>query len=82
MSHRPKSNLISSEEKPAWKEPSSGPGSACCFCRIMNRREKAREARQRLVVAVSHEETRKICVPPMKARLGRPVLPAMFGRRV
>jgi len=80
MTHRNKSGLAPAEEKPAWIEPKFGPGSSTCFCRVVDRREKAREARQRLVLRVAHEETGKICVAPMKARLGRPVLPAMFGR--
>jgi hypothetical protein len=77
---RSKGNLVSSAPLSWDEEHKFGPGSATCFCRVMNRRDKARQARQRLVVAVSHDETRKICVPPMKARLGRPVVPAQWRR--
>ena len=44
MSRRDKSGLA--PQKPT--EPDTGPGSATCFCRRMERRMKAEEARQRL----------------------------------
>lgn len=42
MSRRSKSNLIPPE--PVWTEPKTGPRSATCFCRVMDRRQKRREA--------------------------------------
>ena len=45
MTHRNKSNLAPA----AQAEPETGPGSATCFCRRMDRRAKAEEARQRLL---------------------------------
>lgn len=81
MPKRSKSNLaVDPAAAPAGKEPLSGPGSATCFCRVMNRRAMAREARQSLVLDVSHEETRSVCVAPLVARLGRAVPLARFGR--
>lgn len=44
MSRRNKSGLA--PQTPA--EPETGPGSSVCFCRRMERRMKAEEARQRL----------------------------------
>lgn len=43
---RNKSNLAPKE--PEITEPITGPGSAVCFCRVMDRRMKAEEARQAL----------------------------------
>ena len=80
MSRRNKSGLAAPAEKPAWKEPQFGPGSACCFCRVMDRREKAMEARQSLRTADAPLEARPIRVAPLVDRLNRPVRPAMFGR--
>ena len=45
MARRNKSNLVASQGP---KEPETGPGSATCFCRRMERRMKAEEARQTL----------------------------------
>ena len=45
MTRRNKSNLAPA----AQVEPETGPGSATCFCRRMDRRAKAEEARQRLL---------------------------------
>ena len=45
MTRRNKSNLAPA----AQAEPETGPGSATCFCRRMDRRAKAEEARQRLL---------------------------------
>jgi hypothetical protein len=75
---RSKSNLIPPEPEPAWKEPQRGPGSAVCFCRVMARRELAREARQRLQKAVAVEEEPVFVVPPLAARLGRPIAAARW----
>lgn len=45
MTHRSKSNLAPI----SLPDPETGPGSATCFCRRMDRRAKAEEARQRLL---------------------------------
>ena len=45
MTRRNKSNLAPANQA----EPETGPGSATCFCRRMDRRAKAEEARQRLL---------------------------------
>lgn len=47
-SKRSKSGLLSPAEAAKAREPDTGPGSAACFCRRMDRRAKAEEARQRL----------------------------------
>ena len=44
MKRRNKSNIVA----PAPTEPETGPGSATCYCRVMDRRVKAEEARQAL----------------------------------
>jgi len=77
---RNRSNLVASVPLSWDEEHKNGPGSSTCACRVWDRRDKAREAHQRLKVATSPAEERRVCVPPMKARLGRPVVPAMFGR--
>ena len=75
---RSKSNLIPPEPEPAGIEPQRGPGSAVCFCRVMDRREKAREARQRLQKAVAVEEEPVYVVPPLANRLNRPIAAARW----
>ena len=45
MTRRSKSNLAPAIQA----EPETGPGSATCFCRRMDRRARAEEARQRLL---------------------------------
>ena len=45
---RSKSGLLPPAEAAKAREPETGPGSATCFCRRMERRAKAEEARQRL----------------------------------
>lgn len=78
---RSKSNLVPPVEEPARKEPQSGPGSATCYCRVMDRREKAREARQRLQKAVAVEDERVCVVPPLANRLNRPIAAARWRAR-
>ena len=47
MKRRSKSNLVL--QKPAELiEPETGPGSATCYCRVIDRRMQAEEARQAL----------------------------------
>lgn len=48
---RNKSGLIQPEPGPIWIEPDTGPRSATCFCRKMERRDKAIAARQELYKA-------------------------------
>jgi hypothetical protein len=43
---RSKSGLLPPAEAAKAKEPETGPGSATCFCRRMDRRSKALEAHQ------------------------------------
>ena len=45
QSKRSKSNLIPPAPQAGAKEPEVGPGSATCYCRRMDRRVKAEEAR-------------------------------------
>ena len=45
MARRNKSNLVVPQGP---KEPETGPGSATCFCRRMERRDMAEKARQTL----------------------------------
>ena len=78
MSKRSKSNLVPPIEEPAWKEPQSGPGSATCYCRVMDRREKAKEAREKLRKAVDVEEEPVYVVPPLANRLNRPIAAARW----
>ena len=78
MSKRSKSNLVPPEPAASWIEPQSGPGSATCYCRVMDRREKAREARQRLQKVANVEEVPIRVVPPLAARLGRPIANARW----
>jgi hypothetical protein len=47
-SKRSKSGLLPPAEAAKAREPETGPGSATCFCRRMERRAKAEEARQAL----------------------------------
>ena len=75
---RSKSNLVPPEPVPAWIEPQRGPGSATCFCRVMARRELAREARQRLQKAKMVEEEPVYVVPPLANRLNRPIAAARW----
>lgn len=42
---RPKSGLLTPTEAAKAKEPETGPGSATCFCRVMDRRGRAEDAR-------------------------------------
>ena len=78
---RSKSNLIHPEPEPAWKEPQRGPGSATCFCRVMARRELAREASHRLQKAVCVEEEPKHVIPPLANRLNRPIAAVRWRAR-
>jgi hypothetical protein len=80
MSRRNKSGLADPVEEPAWKEPQFGPGSATCFCRVMDRREKAREARQSLRKADAPQEKQSVYVAPLVARMKLPVLRALLRR--
>jgi hypothetical protein len=41
---RDKSGILSPAENAKAKEPETGPGSATCYCRRMDRREKALES--------------------------------------
>ena len=75
---RSKSNLVPPEPAASWIEPQRGPGSATCFCRVMARREKAREAREMLQKAVEVEEEPVFVVPPLAVRLGRPIAAARW----
>ena len=43
---RSKSALLPQIEAAKAKEPETGPGSATCFCRRMDRRARAQEAHQ------------------------------------
>lgn len=81
MSKRSKSNLVPPEPAASWIEPQRGPGSATCYCRVMDRREKAREARQRLQKAVAVEEEQVYVVPPLAVRMGRPIVAARWRAR-
>lgn len=77
---RNKSNLA--DPAPACEEPLSGPGSSVCFCRVMNRRTMAQEARlasQRRVGGNVPQDVMQVNVPPMVHRLGRPVARAMWS---
>lgn len=75
---RSKSNLVPPEPAASWIEPQRGPGSATCYCRAMDRREKAREARQRLQKAVDVEDEQVYVVPPLANRLNRPIAAARW----
>ena len=78
MSKRSKSNLIPPEPVSAWIEPQRGPGSATCYCRVMDRREKAKEAREKLRKAFEVEEEQVYVVPPLANRLNRPIAAARW----
>jgi hypothetical protein len=81
MSKRSKSNLVPPEPAASWIEPQRGPGSATCYCRVMDRREKAREARQMLQMAADVEEEQVYVVPPSASRLNRPIAAARWRAR-
>jgi hypothetical protein len=81
MSKRSKSNLVPPEPAASWIEPQRGPGSATCYCRVMDRREKAREARQMLQMAADVEEEQVYVVPPLANRLNRPIAAARWRAR-